>query len=357
VKVNAMSLILKLDGDPAWLPPKTPSYYWAVILLKGSDDDVLRQPVDVPADLLLAVSPLLRSILSAGHLPPAYYQPAISLPSVSVQVLQTARELFVSGMVRVDTRAKVTDIQAVFKMLGIVVELTCDQPQGVKLDNDHRRHLKKDNGVIFNHHQIIPEKIEEFIEHFKTEDEYSKGKILHRVKSRHIVKVEPDPILQLNDSPIRPSTGSSPLYSRSTPVHASKVPPDPKHLAEFCCDICKRKFRTENELTKHASEDHNDELFRCLYCQFSAESKRDLYEHRRLAHIDQIKCDICGISTFDSYVKFKRHKRSQTHVNNCKRKFGVTWSCGKCRERFSSVEGLAAHKNERKHHDNDPKGS
>ena len=97
-----MSLILKRDGDPVWLPPQQAhSYSKTVILLQGGDD-VLAQPVDIPADQLLAVSPLLRSILSTGHLPPAYYQPAIVLSSVSSQVLQIFKEMFSSGMVSID---------------------------------------------------------------------------------------------------------------------------------------------------------------------------------------------------------------------------------------------------------------
>ena len=107
-----MSLILKIDGDPVWLPPQSRSYSGTVILLQG-DDDKHGLPVDVPADLLLAVSPLLRSILSAGHLPPAYHQPAISLTLVTCQVLQIVKELFSSEIVSIDKNTKVTEISPV----------------------------------------------------------------------------------------------------------------------------------------------------------------------------------------------------------------------------------------------------
>jgi len=166
-----MSLIFKVDGDPFWLEPQASSYAETVIRLRGDGADVPGHPVDVPAVLLLAVSPLLRSILSADHLPPAYQQPAISLPSVTCQALQTVRELFVSGEVSVDKSTNVTEIQSVFKMLGIDIELICDQPQVVKMEN-------------------------EYFEYIKTEDEFPNVKKHNTLKSLDIVKVEPE-ILEL----------------------------------------------------------------------------------------------------------------------------------------------------------------
>ena len=198
-----MSLILKIDGDPVWLPPQSHSYSGTVILLQG--DDVHGQPVDVPADLLLAVSPLLRSILSAGHLPPAYYQPAISLPSVTYQVLQIVKELFSSGMVSIDKRTKVTEIQSVFKMLGIGVELICDQPQGVKADNNLSKDSEVENKVyldpvcgsvknMFINH-IKSEKNGEYLENDIFEDAFCIVKNQQTVTSLDIVKVEPDSVV------------------------------------------------------------------------------------------------------------------------------------------------------------------
>jgi len=415
-----MSLILKLDRDPAWLLPQAPSYSGTVIVLQGDDADIPGQPVNVPADLLLAVSPLLQSILSAGHLPPAYHQPAISLPSVSCQVLQSVKVLFVSGVLSVDKSTKVTEVQSVFKMLGVDVELTCDQLNVGKMET---------------------EKIEEYFECSKTEEEFSKVKIHREVKSSNIVvKSETDPIVELNNSSKRPSTFSSPLSFPSSPFPVSKVLQDPNHLSKNSCSTYNKKFRNENELIKDALEQHNidhgfpgphpsqhkkrdgarrrerdwaraalhraaiseaatavsaaaathpcppvqapntpqlsvedasdvkednvreyseseDNLFRCNFCPFSAKSQSDIRKHRRLVHFDQTtRCDPCGISSFDSYVHYKRHKQSKTHVNSC-RVLGRMLGCGKCRERFSSAEDLAAHKNERKHHDKDPKGS
>jgi len=231
-----MSLILKLDRDPAWLLPQG-SYSGPVIVLQGDDADVPGQPVDVPADLLLAVSPLLQSILSAGHLPPAYHQPAISLPSVSCQVLQSVKVLFVSGVLSVDKSTKVTEVQSVFKMLGVDVELTCDQLNVVKMEN---------------------EKIEEYFEYIKTEEEFSKVKIHRGVKSLDIVvKSEPDSIVELNDSSKIPSTSSSPLSFPSYPFPLSKVLQDPNHLSKNSCSTYNKKFTNENELIKHAVEQHN----------------------------------------------------------------------------------------------------
>ena len=62
------------------------------ILLLGGDGHL----VPVSASLLLAVSPLVRSIL-AEHLPPAFNQSCISLPSVTEDFLKVFRDLLSTG--------------------------------------------------------------------------------------------------------------------------------------------------------------------------------------------------------------------------------------------------------------------
>ena len=90
--------MLQLKKDPAWFK-SFPFNAGTVILLQGDDPDC---QVSVPAALLIAISPLVRNILSAGHLPPAFSTPAISFPSVSVDILETVGEMLVSGNASMD---------------------------------------------------------------------------------------------------------------------------------------------------------------------------------------------------------------------------------------------------------------
>ena len=142
------------------------------------------------------------------------------------------------------------------------------------------------------------------------------------------------------------------------PLHAPKIStPGSKIQKKFQCYICKKKFRRANELSTHASEQHNiQKPFRCFSCRVSVKSYKEILEHKRLTHIDQFKCDVCGISHFVSYTQFMSHNAWHKRVKKSRMK-GLCWGCGKCTERFASIEDLAAHKDNRKHHDNSQKGS
>ena len=127
------SLHLKRD-NPLWLeslPCNTDSSM--IVLLSG---DGCQLPV--PAALLLATSPLIRSVFSADHLPPAYCTPVITLSSVTGHVLQFLEELLSSGNVTVggDMRNK---LEKVYEVLHIEAELSCHHLQNQPENNDFKR--------------------------------------------------------------------------------------------------------------------------------------------------------------------------------------------------------------------------
>ena len=86
-----MNLILKRDPVRLQCLP-APDASAALILLLGGDG----QQVAVPAPLLLAASPLVKSILT-GHLPPAYSPCCLSLPATTVDVLQVFGDIIATG--------------------------------------------------------------------------------------------------------------------------------------------------------------------------------------------------------------------------------------------------------------------
>jgi len=113
-----MSQVLHLKRDPAWLSSSSPLDFDSAILLQGDAQD---GQVSVPAALLVASSPLVRNILSAGHLPPSFSTPIISIPSVSVDVLVSVVEMLVLRMASMD-RTKLSKVRAVFEMMGIDIK-------------------------------------------------------------------------------------------------------------------------------------------------------------------------------------------------------------------------------------------
>ena len=81
-----------LKRDVVWLESLPIVDHFATIILTGDDGHL----VEVTASLLLAVSPLMRSILSE-HLPPAYSQCFLSLPSATEEVLKDVRNILTGG--------------------------------------------------------------------------------------------------------------------------------------------------------------------------------------------------------------------------------------------------------------------
>ena len=92
-----------------------PLYAEPVIMLQGDDPDC---HVSFPVPLLVAISPLVRNILSDDHLPPAFSTPVISIPSLSVDILESVREILVSGMASMDM-TRLCGVRELFRMIGI----------------------------------------------------------------------------------------------------------------------------------------------------------------------------------------------------------------------------------------------
>ena len=107
-----MSLVLR--KDPAWLETlcSTDVSGGALLTLLGKDGC----QVPVPAALLVAVSPLVKSIMS-DLLPPAYSPHVISIPAATGAVLLMVAELLSKGTAVV--HANKVEVQEVFKIMRI----------------------------------------------------------------------------------------------------------------------------------------------------------------------------------------------------------------------------------------------
>ena len=111
-----MNLILK--RDPVWLGCLPSPNASPTLLLLGGDS----QQVAVPAPLLLAVSPLVRSIL-AHLLPPAYSPCILSIPTVTEEVLHVMVDILATGAAGGEHMDKIEDVGTVFEMLGVDISL------------------------------------------------------------------------------------------------------------------------------------------------------------------------------------------------------------------------------------------
>jgi len=104
-----MNLILKRELQ--FLPTADAS---ATLLLLGGDG----RQVAVLAPLLLAASPVVRSILN-DLLPPAYSPCCLSLPDTTGDVLQVFGDLLATGAAAGDHEDKIEEVQQVFEMLEV----------------------------------------------------------------------------------------------------------------------------------------------------------------------------------------------------------------------------------------------
>jgi len=125
-----MSGVLNLKRDPVWFSTLELNAADTAIILQGDGPE---SQVSVPGGLLVASSPLVRNILSAGHLPPVYSTPVISFPSVSAAILASVKEMLVLGKASMAMdRIRMYQVMEVFKMIGIDIETDVSE-------NDYRR--------------------------------------------------------------------------------------------------------------------------------------------------------------------------------------------------------------------------
>jgi len=132
-----MNLILR--RDPVWLGSLSLSTSPTVLLLAGDG-----QQVAVPAPLLLAVSPLVRSILTE-LLPPAYSPCRLSLPDVTQEVLHAMVDILATGTTGGKHMDKMEDVRKVFETLCIEVSLESCHLESILVGQALDRSIKEEH--------------------------------------------------------------------------------------------------------------------------------------------------------------------------------------------------------------------
>lgn len=118
----------------------------------------------------------------------------------------------------------------------------------------------------------------------------------------------------------------------------------PKPEPGFKCKIgdCKKVFSFETSLRSHVNAVHKltgntgrGKRHVCDKCQFTSNSIEDLYEHKKVAHAEEITCEYCD-KIFLTYQTLKSHL-------DLKHSASVPQTCTICSKQFSSTAYLQRH--------------
>jgi len=283
-----MNLILR--RDPVWLRA-LPSPNASTILLLGSDG----QQVAVPATLLLAVSPLVRSIL-IGLLPPAYSPCIISLPVVTEDVLHVIVDILATGATGCEHMDKIEDVRHAFEMLGVEVSLVSYHLESLDVDQALDRSIKVEDYIEGPDEENITREVI-----VKSENKNSADVEVEVVKSKRM----------RGNQHLKTVTSIKSIHERD----------------KFTCTLCPQRFKQKNHLVRHIKTIHEQIKFPCKICPQKFTQKQHLVIHIKAVH-DQIKipCNQCS-------KQFARKRDLVRHIqvvhdqikipcNHCSRKFG-----------------------------------
>ena len=99
----------------------------------------------------------------------------------------------------------------------------------------------------------------------------------------------------------------------SSPVHSTEPPPGVAEIPEknpFICKEslrCKKKFKTENELSKHIESWHNSEKkYKCQECSKAFHHMQGLKKHQEIHLRPAIHCKVCDEEVKTEY-RLKQH--------------------------------------------------
>jgi len=300
------------SNHPAWLGSSLPSnpYSKSTIELLSGDGC----GVGVPADPLLAVSPLLRTILR-DHLAPVYSPPALTLQSVPAEVLKIVGELLTRGTSSCLGKERVEEINQVFKMLGIETVLECSQ-----LTHGDHKALVLDMKVKVEEPDVI-DKVQMPVQ-VKVEVDTSLEDLDDKVSSENdsdITAEGSDSSLKLLNLMVHEAGSdnrlicSEQLCGKKFGSHALLD----RHVKSFhlgklmfFCDFCPKKFHTEFQKEGHVKYVHTAlESFHCPECNKKFKSRENTYKHLKEIHLKRkaFVCKYCGRS-------FSQNSNMQTHV-------------------------------------------
>ena len=229
-----MTLILK--RNPVWMKLLLTADTSAFILLSGD-----HRQVSVPASLLLAASPLLRSIMT-DLLSPAYSPCFLSFPAASREALQVMVDILATGTAVGKHGNKIEEVKQALEMLGIDASLAYCQ-----LEDIDKRYIFKQEIKVGNHTDGSDESLnEERIKAVKLEEKGNENTEYYEAFGEMCSKFEKDNIVESSQITEDPNSISNPL---------------PR-----CCE-CDKSFVTKCSLKQHTDGIHPRRRIPCNLCQ------------------------------------------------------------------------------------------
>ena len=330
-----MNLILR--HDPVWLEslPTPDGSTTPTLLLIGGDS----RQVEVPAALLLAVSPLVRSILT-DLLPPAYCLCFLSLPATG-EVLQVVRDLLTSGTVAGDHVDAIEEVRQVLGMLGIEALLVSYQLESIQVGQVFDRNIKEElssegSDISLEETKV---KVEDAIVKIENQDDTNvevEEESNTFGQRPHEKNFTPKSSLKLKSPYNSFSTFSCNLCKEKFAIRSLlKRHIESVHKTGISCSFCPQKFTLKQTLRRHIKSEHDKSEFTCYLCSKKFRLKHGLVSHIQYVH-DQIKveCHLCP-QKFTTKQSLVRHIKS-VHDQ-------ITIQCNLCPQKFTQKESLKMH--------------
>eukprot|EP00092_Neocalanus_flemingeri_P016399 GFUD01017749.1.p1 GENE.GFUD01017749.1~~GFUD01017749.1.p1 ORF type:complete len:482 (+),score=128.51 GFUD01017749.1:44-1489(+) len=301
-----MSYILK--KEPVWPEPLPLSNTSAVVKLLSGDGC----QIAVPAALLLATSPLVRTLLSADHCPPAYIEPVISLPSVTGDVLQVVGTILATGVAR-GSQDRLMEVQEVFKMLRIeawLIGLQIQSDDGtnfalnVKQEyenvEDVNETVQADDAKLRNLYKEIPAS-EEVQVGINLQSENFVQDVNIKIENADVVKeaVEADDAnlknfkqvqVKIEKLKFKSVNSLQNKCSQCENIFSERgslfrhIRTQHEQPSKFCCDQCPKKYNRNDQLLEHVQSVHEKKIFNCHICDKKFKRPRTVRNHVIAAH-------------------------------------------------------------------------
>lgn len=361
-----MSYVLR--RDPIWLKMLNKSDVYGPLALLSEDGC----HVPVPAVLLLAHSPLVRSMM-ADLLPPAHDHHVLSIP-VPGDILLLVADILSKGTVIVKEDMK-REVLKVFNMMLIGSFISCHALDNISVDHVVDMNIEDANITKGVEESANDDKIKlEITVKLEKSDEIMKDHIVSEIELDSLVKVgnmnlniveketeeekvddSEDLKLNVTEKPFSSRFGK--VYSRSKSVqgklgtktfedvnNASSEPEGFQSFTKLTPDETKRTNDSGNaprqlkiQANKCISKDSSlFSLIDCDICQMACSSIHSLKKHMLTVHcfFDLTICKVCGLKTA-SRTSLRMHAMLHTGEKPFK--------CDKCEYRTNNSGNMTKH--------------
>ena len=334
-----MSYVLK--RDPVWLDLSL-STGCGVFLLLSEDG----HQVSVPGGVLLAISPLLRSMVSDLH--PAAHGPLVLSIAISGDVLLLVGDIMTKGVAFVMGDRIKGEVQAVLKMMGVDVILdSCmlnevvngGRNDEIKLEVLESLDELTTKDCILNKKKSLEELLKDAITSIVVEnrrisatEEYPQQGVEEGLN----LKIE-------NLRSIDNMTFNADMHIKVVKPVRSKMnkekPKTQKPAGEkrFNCDDCDYSTEFRKDMERHKRTHSREKPFSCEFCDYLTSRSDHLLSHTR-KHTEGVKlfyCEYCDYS-ITSNSRLAIHVRKHTEKK--------PYQCGDCDYSAASKHIIVLHR-------------